>query len=265
MSKPSYKPVTAALRVLDVLAAVNRLYGRATVGEIHRQVDIDKATIVRMLETLTHAGYVVRDTELPVYRITGKTLMLSAAFDRHKAIGAIVAPHMQRFQQEIEWPSDAALFDTDAMLVIESSRRGGALSFNRAPGFRAPVLGTSLGLAYIAHCPALEREDFLSRAVDDPAPWNDIARDRGRLDETLDTVRRQGYATMTEKYSQEEYGARVFSLGVPIRTDQTTYASINVVYLRSALTPEKALATLLGPLQRIAETMARELALRMAE
>lgn len=264
MAKPSYKPVTAALRVLDVLAAVNRLYGRATVGEIHRQLDIDKATIVRMLETLSFAGYVVRDPNEPIYRITGKTLMLSAAFDQHKVISAIVSPLMQRFQGEIDWPSDVALFDNDEMLVVESSRRGGALSFNRAPGFRAPVLGTSLGLAYIANCPATEREEFLTRVIEDPAPWNDIVRDRAALDAMIEAIRRQGYATMTETYSRQEYGSRLFSLGVPIKTDETAFASINVIYLRSAMSPEKAVDTLLGPLQKVAKTMAAELSLRMA-
>ena len=47
----SYKPVNAALRGLDVLAAVNKLKGRATIGELHRETSLDKATIVRMLET----------------------------------------------------------------------------------------------------------------------------------------------------------------------------------------------------------------------
>ena len=59
----SYRPVNAVLRGLDVLLATNRLKGRATVGEIHRHTGLDKATIVRMLETLAHAGLTVRNEE----------------------------------------------------------------------------------------------------------------------------------------------------------------------------------------------------------
>ncbi len=255
----SYKPVVAALRVLDVLASVNRLQGQATVGEIHHQTGIDKATIVRMLETLAHAGYTVRDPDKPVYGITGKTLTLSAAFDRHKAFSAIIAPILHAFQNDIGWPSDVALFDHDAMLVVDTSRQGGPLTFNRTPGFRAPVLGTSLGLAYMAHCPEEEAETFRKRAQTDTAPWNDTAHDSGLYQETLAKIRRQGYATMDMAYSSQEYGNKVFSIGVPIQTAKQVYAAINVIYLKQALSPEAAKSSLLPPLKRVAAKMASAL------
>jgi IclR family mhp operon transcriptional activator len=256
---PSYKPVTAALRVLNVLAAVNRLGSQATVGEIHRRIGIDKATIVRMLETLAYAGYLIRDPDHTVYRVTGKALSLTTGFDRHTVVGTIIAPLMAEFRQHIEWPSDVALFDLDAMLVIKSSRQGELLSFNRSPGFRAPVLGTSLGLAYMAHCPAAEREAFLKRIANDPSPWSKLLQDPVRLDKRLGEVREQGCATMDENYSRVEYDGRVGSIGVPIMTEKKLFASINVIYLKGFLTPQAARDTLLAPLQEVARKMAREL------
>lgn len=259
----SYQPVTAALRALEVLAAVNRLCDRATVGEIHQQTRLDKATIVRMLETLIQAGYVLRTPDDRRYRVTGRTLMLSSGFDSHKLIGAIVGPILNEFRQSIDWPSDVAIFDGDAMLVIESSRHGGAMSFNRAPGYRAPVLGTSLGLAYLAHTDADELEAFLDLARASPEPWDEVARDRPALDATLAVVRARGYATMVPSYSRLEYGDRVFSIGVPIMSPERVYASINVIYLRNTLSIAAARDLLLAPLQSAADRMAREIRLRM--
>lgn len=255
----SYKPVVAALRVLDVLASVNRLNGQATVGEIHQQTKIDKATIVRMLETLAHAGYTVRDPDKPIYGITGKTLTLSAGYDRHKSFSAIISPLLHAFQNEIGWPSDIALFDNDAMLVVETSRQGGPLTFNRAAGFRAPVLGTSLGLAYMAHCPEAESEVFRQRAQTGPGPWNDVAREPELYQKTLAKIRDQGYATMDMAYSSQEYGNKVFSIGVPIRSASTVYGAINVIYLKQALTAEAAQTTLLPSLKAVATEMAAAL------
>ena len=57
----SYLPVKSAIRCLEVLVAVNRLETNATVGEIHRLVNIEKPTIVRMLETLTFLGFLAKD------------------------------------------------------------------------------------------------------------------------------------------------------------------------------------------------------------
>jgi len=255
----SYKPVTAALRVLEVLAAVNRLDGRATVGTIYQQLEIDKSTIVRMLETLISAGYIVKSTETASYAVTGKTLMLSASFDQHKAFGNIIAPLLKEFRDEIGWPSDVALFDHDAMLVIESSRAAGPLSFNRAPGYRAPVLGTSLGIAYLAHSAAEHQEQVRQAVQDDGAPWNEVAQNKDAFIELLQKVRDEGFAAMPPSYSMQEYNNRISTLGVPILAKGQVLASINVIYLKQAVSPDQAEETLLPPLKAVAHKMGQAL------
>ena len=261
----SYRPVTAAMRGLDVLAATSRLGGRATLAELHRLTGLDKSTILRMLETLEHAGFVIRDDERRSYQVTGKTLQLSAGYDRHRAVGAIVAPALSAFRTAVGWPSDVAIFDHDAMLVVETSREVGPMFLNRRPGYRAPVLATSLGLAYLAHCGDGERAAVLARAAGDPQPWNEIARDPALAERTIAAIRAQGYATMSPSYERQEYAGKISSLGVPIARDGRIYAAMNILYLLNALTPAQAAATLLGPLQETARKLADELARRSVE
>lgn len=260
----SYRPVAAALRSLDVLAAVNKLRGRASVGELHRETGIDKATIVRMLETLIHGGYVVRDLELPVYEVTGRTLLLSAGYDRHRTVGRIAAPIIAAFRAEIGWPSDVAIFDRDAMLVVETSREAGPMLVNRHPGYRAPILATSLGLTYLAHADAETRATVLARAAQDPAAWNDIARTPAKAERLLAKVRKQGYATMHPDYSRIEYARQISTVGVPILIGTRAAASMNVVYLKSAMTEKAAIEMLLPGLQKraaeVAEALGEEVA-----
>lgn len=259
----SYKPVTAALRVLEVLAALNRPGVRPTVAGLHEVTGIDKATLVRMLETLIHAGYVLRDADQPVYRPTGKTLALATGYDRHKVVGAIVADDLAAFRQQIGWPSDVALFDQDAMLVVQSSRPAEPLSFIRASGFRAPVLVTSLGLAWLAHCPEEERAAYLARAATDPAQDNDLARDPPRLAARLAEVRALGHATMDPSYSRAHYDGRFSSIGVPIMAGGRVFGAINAMHLLGALSPDEARARLLAPLQQVAARMAARLSERV--
>lgn len=259
----SYRPVTAALRILQVLAAVNRSPDRATVGEVHRLTGLDKATIVRMLITLAHAGYIVRDEEHAVYRVTGKTLELSAGYDRHTAISTIVSDDLRAFRQSIGWPSDVAIFDRDAMIVVETSRTAEPLQFHRSPGFRAPVLVTSIGLAYLANCPQTERDAFIARAAADPSPTCELARRPAELAAKLEQVRTQGYATMEEIYSRENYDSQFFSIGVPIMSGQQVFGAINIIYLRAALSAQDARDTMLAPLQDVANRMAMKLEQRV--
>lgn len=256
----SYRPVAAAIRCLDVLMATNRLKGRATVGEIHRHTGIDKSTIVRMLETLVHAGFVVRDDEAPVYEVTGKSLLLSSGYDRHRAVGTIVTPIMTEFRTAIGWPSDVAIFDQDAMLLVETSRQSGPMLVNRHPGYRAPILATSLGLAYLAFCDDAERRSVLLQESLTEAPWNVLAGDPERAAAAFGEIRERGYATMHPEYSRLEYENKISSIGVPIMDGGNVLAAINVLFLKTVLPVEQALEALLDPLLEAAARIGGELA-----
>lgn len=255
----SYKPVTAALRVLDVLAAVNRLDGDGSVGDIHHQTGIDKSTIVRMLQTLESAGYVVRKPDRPSYGVTGKTLVLSASFDRQKAMCDALSPFLNAFREEIGWPSDIAVFDHDAMVVIETSRHSGPLSFNRTPGYRAPLLGTSLGLVYVANSSIAHRNEIRQASASIDEPWNKFAQDEKTFHTRMDEIRKLGFATMDPEYSKREYRNKVASIGVPIFRDGIVIATINTIYLKQVMTANDAKETLLPKLLLVAWEMGKKL------
>lgn len=256
----SFKPVEAVSRALRVLRVVNE-EPMTSVASIHRVTGLDKATIVRMLETLEHEGYVVRDPERRTYVVTARTLLLSQGYDKPRWIGTIAEPTLSRFRNAIGWPSDIALFDQDAMVVIQTSRGQGPLSFNRQPGFRSPVLVTSIGLAYLAFCPSEERLRIIAHLAENPDPWNDLAREPEQLHLILEKVREQGFATMSEAYTDSVFSGSVWAIGVPIRKDDKLFATMNVMMLKSAVTLDDARKNLVGPLQAAADEIAEGLAL----
>ena len=65
----STRPIRALIRGLEALAVLNRCNG-ATVSEIAQQIRLPRTTTYRILETLTHAGYVYRDPADDRYRLT---------------------------------------------------------------------------------------------------------------------------------------------------------------------------------------------------
>ena len=75
----------------------------------------------------------------------------------------------------------------------------------------------------------------------------------------FDQIRKRGYATMHPDYSRIEYRHSMTSLAVPIMSDNKVFASINVLYLKKALTEEQAVKTMLKPLQATAKQIAQEL------
>lgn len=255
----SFKPVEAVSRALNVLRVVNE-EKQSTVASLHRQTCLDKATIVRMLETLIHEGYVTRDPERAIYSPTARTLLLSQGYDKSRWVASIAEPMLERFRNAIGWPSDIALLDRDAMVVVQTSRGTGPLSFNRQPGFRSPMLVTSIGLTYLAFCEDRERQRVLQRLGESPEEWNALARQPERLDELLAQVREQGYAVMSSDYSDKVFSSNVWAIGVPVRHGETLFATMNIMLLKSAVSLDEALEKLLPPLKETAAEIARSLA-----
>lgn len=259
---PSFRPVIALSRGLEILRVVNQ-ERQATVGSLHKATGLNKATIVRMLETLEHDGYIVRREEPTSYSPTGRALLLSAGYDEPTWIGGIAEPILNKFRREIHWPSDIAVLDQESMVIAHTTRVDGSLLFSRPAGFRFPILGTSMGRVYLAFCDAAEQERIISRLVASPEPWNDLARSPKRLAKVLAHIRSTGYAVMDQSYSRHIFGGAVWALGVPIVGKGRLFASMNVMMLREAMTPEQGVRKFLHPMQKVAATIADALAARI--
>jgi IclR family mhp operon transcriptional activator len=252
---PSFKPVIALARGLEILREINAGH-EATVGSLHKTTGLDKATIVRMLETLEHEGYVSRDPDRAAYTVTGRCLLLTQGYDHHMRVGKIAEPVMREFRRKIGWPSDIAVFDHDAMVVAQTTREPGSLLFSRRPGFRFPLLATSMGLAYLAFCGDQEQSRIIAQLAAAPGKWTELARHPGRLTKMLAGIRARGYALMSDEYSSEIFENKVWALGVPILKDQRVFASMNAMLLRSAVSIEDGVRNYLAPLQLAAARMA---------
>jgi IclR family mhp operon transcriptional activator len=244
--------VTAAMRVLEILREVNH-QGAATVKALHERTGIDKATVVRMLETLIHEGYVMADPDVGAYRVTARVLMLSDGFEPAREFAALSETILSEFRNDIGWPSDIALCDQDAMIVVRTTRGPGPLSFNRRAGYRAPILDTSIGKAYLSFCPDDERTRILAslKGTDDPRASDDAA-----LRTLVKTTRERGYATMEDSYCRREYKGSLWAMAVPVMSDSKIYAALNIMMLCSAVTHEMAVERYLEPLKRTAARLA---------
>jgi len=251
----SFDPIISLQRGLSVLAVVNK--GKSVSPKtIYEQTGLHKATIIRMLETLVHEGYVAK-TARSTYVPTGRTLLLSQGFNLVSRVGDIAGPVLADFRRSIVWPSDIALYNDDSMLVVQTSRDRGPLYFKRENGYRAPMLSTSIGQAYLAFCDAEHRVRIMERLATVPDPRNDLGRDPATLERNLAEVRAKGFATMHRSYSMQEYGGKVWGMAVPVRDAQNVYAAINILILRNACSEQQAIKRFLGPLQDVAARLAK--------
>lgn len=252
---PSYTPVIAVLRGLEVLRVINRS-GSSTVKDIHYDTGLNKATIVRMLETLMHAGYLRRNEETGAYAVTARVGQLSSGFARFDTAADIAAPLLTKLRDDIGWPASFSVCDEDAMVAVQTSRDVGPISFGRNPGYRIPMFESSLGKVYLAYCSDGERRKIIAKLHRGSRKQ---ALSPSQIETMVKRVRTAGYAITDVAYSNREYKGRFNSVAVPVVDDVGIFGALNIIWLRNALSQEQVRDLYVARMQATARILADQL------
>ena len=166
----STRPIRALMRGLDALTVLNVRDG-ATVSEVAQEIRLPRTTVYRILETLCSAGFVFRDGSDDRYRLTIMVRALSGGFDDEAWVAQIARPFIHDLGRDIVWPVSMATLSGMTMMTRETTDHASPLAIERySAGFRLPLLTTAAGRAYLAFCPAAQRDtliDMLSRSTKD--------------------------------------------------------------------------------------------------
>lgn len=255
----AFDPVNAVVRALEVLRLINRL-DQASVVEIHRQTGFPKATVLRMIETLMSCGYVVRVPGTSVYEPTGRCLLLSNGFRPHARAIAVAGPLLSAFRKKIGWPSDFGIFDNDAMVIAVTSREFGVMSLNRKAGERAPLLLSALGRAYFAFCEEEERERVLALLKNSTNPFDKAAKNPTAVRRMLQETKARGFSMTDRTYLDTVYEGAIWGIAVTVVGGDRVMAAMNVMFLRSAMSLESGIKSLMPALKRAASEIGAQLA-----
>lgn len=244
----SYRHVQGLSRGLNILQAINlSANGWATISELSAKTGLHRTTVRRLLETLQTEGYVRRSVSDDSYRLNQKIRQLSDGFTDDEWISEVANPILGELLQKVVWPSDLCTIDGDCMLVRETTHRFSALSFHRAMiRQRMPVLFTSAGRAYLAFCGEEERRQILQLLVAGHDEQANFARNRVLVEQMLEKVRRQGYATNDGEWRQQ---LKIAAIAMPLRHKGQVLASINIVFLRKAMDTDDGAQQFLPALQ----------------
>ncbi|MBS1142300.1 MAG: regulatory protein, IclR [Proteobacteria bacterium] len=257
-SGASYRHVQGLSRGLAILHAINLSpEGWCTIAELSASTGLHRTTVRRLLETLQSEGYVRRSASDDSYRLNQKIRQLSDGFTDDEWISEIANPVLGELLQTVVWPSDLCTLDGDSMLVRETTHRFSPLSFHRAMiRQRMPVLFTSAGRAYLAYCSSEERQQILRLLAAGNDEQANFARNRILVEQMLEKVRRQGYASNDGEWNQQ---LKIAAIAVPVRHNGTVLASINVVFLKKALSVPEAVVRYLPALNRAVDKIETQL------
>jgi IclR family mhp operon transcriptional activator len=241
-------------RGLALLVAMNRRK-LASVSDLAKDTHLPRPTVYRLLDTLSEAGFVSRESATDRYRPTHGVRALSDGFLDDEWVTEIAAPMMAEFTRDHVWPVSLFTFEAGKMLVRDTTHRLSSLSIDYGMvGKRMAMLRTAGGLAYLAFCPDNERKVILDLLAQSDEPEDQQARENQMLDGLFKAIRAKGYATQ-----ERVINPKAASISVPIIVGRKVHGCMSLIFIASALTMNDVEKKLLPPLQAMTTRLARAL------
>lgn len=185
--------VTALARGLDILSCFRS--GEKMLGnqELAERARLPKSTVSRLTYTLTKLGYLQYDDEVGKYRLGTASLALGSAMLSKLDIRQYARPYMQELADFSHATVSLGMRDRLSMIYVENCRSQSALTLRLDVGARIPIAQTAMGRAYLAVCPASERNDILERVRElDELKWPSI---REGVERAVEEYRTHGVCT----------------------------------------------------------------------
>jgi IclR family mhp operon transcriptional activator len=242
------------MRGLDALQILNLRNG-ATVSEVVQETRLPRTTVYRILETLCDAGFVQRDSSDDRYRLTIMVRGLSDGFDDEAWVTQIAKPFLSALCHEVVWPVAIATLSGTGMLMRETTDHASPLAIERySAGFRVSLLASTTGLAYLAHCPAAQRQTLIDLLARSNRTDDKLARSPEELQRTLEEIRAQGYALLNPSRPR----SLEMTISVPVVLEERVLGALTIRIATSALTSQAAVARFLPKLRECANRIRAE-------
>lgn len=257
MIERKVKTVRALERGLQVLGEIDRRKG-ANLHELHLALGLPKATLLRMVVTLSKHGHIWQRLADGAFLPSAKRSMPTELLSSH-AIAEVASPYLAKLSDEVAWPSALAVPRADHLEIVESNSNLLRLdSITLGPvGGRLSFLHTATGRAYLASCHADERAEILKRI----RPAQEDGDGAQLLDDILSTIRERGYALREPFHpwpdrnwqAARQDGRR--SMAVPVMVGELPVASVNITWLQRRTETATVVERHMGALRRTADAI----------
>lgn len=189
------------LKILDILADADDSVG---ITELAHQMEMDKSSISRLMQTLANYGYAEQDPSTRRYRLGPQIVVLGQTLLNRIPLRDQARPFLHQLVERTGECAHLAIVAQGQVLYIDQVESPATLRVNAGIGTLAPLHCTALGkvlLAFGDTPPPDHLGTFTTRTI----------VDRDVLRAHLDQTRRQGYAVDDEEFS---YGVRCVAVPV---------------------------------------------------
>jgi IclR family mhp operon transcriptional activator len=254
MRQYKVKTIHSLSRGLDVLRALQAMRA-ASLHELHGTTGLSKSTLTRILLTLHAHGMVwqrmVDGAYLPSHSLQQRVLLDDADW-----LVEIASPVLENLCQRVSWPSVLTIPRMDHVEVIETNQPKSY--FDDIPlgpiGFRANMLRSASGRAYLAFCPDREYETVVNRLRLRNQPGDESSHDDLWMRRMVESTRQRGYSARDPDFGGHYSKGRRDaddgrnSIAMPIRVNGHVLGCINLTWKTKIMTLSEAVKRHLGAL-----------------
>lgn len=203
------------------------------VSELARRLDLDRATVHRMLRTLYEERMIDQEANTRLYRLGSGILELARAFVHQHGIAELAKPELDQLRDATGETVALQVLDGKEAVCVTTSESRHFVRVAYVIGERIPLYCTSSGLVFLAGMNPASRKSALSGKLQKYT--TKTITDAGKISHIAENVRRTSVAVADETYHD---GTRTIS--APVRdAGGTTVAAI----------------TIAGPVQRVSPKM----------
>jgi IclR family KDG regulon transcriptional repressor len=199
------KVVAKTFQVIEMLAQAS---DGAGVTMLARKIKQPKATVFRILSTLSQLGYAEKDVSNS-YRLTSKVRLLVHG-EKRETLCRAARPFMERLLSQFEQAVNLAMLDHNQVVYVDMLEGLRSIRMSATVNTYAPVHCTAIGKSIIAFLPP-EMSDQILRSRPMLRLTPNTIQTMPALQKHLERIRIQGFAVDDE---ETEAGARC--VGAPI-------------------------------------------------
>lgn len=229
------KRVQSVERAIDILAALGS--GSRTLTEITRVTGLSKGTAFRLLASLNHRQFVIRDPVEGGYLLGPAFLgLFESVLGDLGAIAKVAMPILQRLSGESGETVTLHVRSAGERICVAESPSSQAIRYTASVGATAPLHVGSAGKVLLAAMSEDKRAQALASQQLTPVTAATIT-DRSALEEEVATVARQGWAISS--------GERIDGAGavsVPVRSRSGLNLALSILGPADRLSVERRLA-----------------------
>lgn len=250
---------TSLVRGLEVLRAFRP--GDASLGnqDVIARTGLPKATVSRIMFTLSELGYLIYDEAHGRYRLGPATVSLGYSALASSAVVHVSRPLMQILADKTGAAVALGARDNLEMVYLSNCRSESLVSLRLNPGSHLPIWKTAMGLAYMVGLDEDERRRLLARIqASEPGTERKV---EATLEAALEEYRRVGYVT-----SFGVWHSYISAIGIPFRPkDGSRNVAITCGGISELVTPERAGEEIGPALVHMGKTLQARLEGDMAE